>query len=401
MPALRSFHYRDFRLLWSGQLVMSIGMWLQQIGVLWFALTLTGSPIVVSLAFGMYFFPSFFLGPFSGTIADRVDRKKLLMTVQSLDLVASLLLAVVVITGVAQVWSLLAILALSGVAKSFMMPTLQPLIFEIVGPQDVQNGISLLTVAFRIVGGLGAVAAGILIEVFGTGGAFVAATISYALGLLVISLISYQRVGGEVADTSVVANLVEGLRLFSGSTVLITLLGLSMVYEAFGFTPLALLPVFADEGVLGVGAFGLGLMNGAIGFGGMIGAIALASLGQFRSKGWLLLGSLILVGVFFVLFSQSKVFALSVIWMGGEGLVASAYHVTLFVLLLQSVPDEMRGRVIGVWGISLGAGPPFAVLLGYLAQRVGPEFAAGVSGVIVTVVVILVAVAIPQVRRIQ
>ena len=223
-PALRSFHYRDFRLLWSGQLVMSIGMWLQQIGVLWFALTLTGSPIVVSLAFGMYFFPSFILGPFSGTIADRIDRKKLLMTVQILDLVASLLLAVVVITEVAQVWSLLLILMLSGIARSFMMPTLQPLIFEIVGPRDVQNGISLLMVAFRNRRGLGAVAAGILIEVFGTGGAFVAATISYALGLLVISFISYQRVGEQVNDTSVVANLVEGLRLFSGSTVLITLL---------------------------------------------------------------------------------------------------------------------------------------------------------------------------------
>ena len=159
--------------------------------------------------------------------------------------------------------------------------------------------------------------------------------------------------------------------------------------------------MFADEGVLGVGAFGLGLMNGAIGFGGMIGAIALASRGEFRSKGWILLGSLILAGVFFALFSQSKVFALSVILMGGEGFVSSTYHVTLFVLLLQSVPDEMRGRVIGVWGIALGTGPSNGGPTCYLAQRIGPEFAAGVSGATLTVIAILVAVAIPQLRRLQ
>ena len=388
-------------MLWSGQLLMSGGMWLQQIAVLWFVLTLTGSPIIVALAFGMYFLPNFILSPFSGTIADRVNRKRLLMTAHAFELIASLLLAVIVIAGVAQVWSLLAILALSGAAKTFQIPVLPPLILEIVGPRDAQNGISLLLVAYLIVGGFGAIAAGILIEVFGTGGALLGSAASYGLGLLVISFMRYQRVGKQDAHASVFVNLVEGLKLFAGSKVLLTVLVLAMLYETFGFAPLALLPVFADEGVLGVGAFGLDLLNGAIGFGGVVGAITLASLGQSRSRGRLLLSSIILTGVFFALFARSKVFALSLALMGGQGFTSSAYHVLLFVLLLGRVPDGMRGRVIGVWGISLGVGPPGAFLLGYLAERVGPEFAVGLSGIILSTAVIIVAVAVPQVRRLQ
>ena len=401
LQALRSFHYRDFRLLWAGTMLSSIGMWLQMVSVSWLVLRLTDSPIFVALVFGSYFLPSLFVGPFSGTLADRVNRKRLLVSVYGISFLASLLLAILVITETVEVWSALTIVLFVGAGMSFMMPTIQTLIYDIVGPQNAQNGIAILPAAYKLVGIVGAVAGGILIETVGMGVAFVAAASSYAFGVLTVSLMHYKPATQPAALESVLANLVEGFKFFAHTPALTWVVGLTMVVEFFGYGSLGMLPVFADRGVLDVGASGLGLMNGAIGLGGVLGALALASWGELRSKGRLFLAIFLIYGLFIGGFSQSNHFVLSLAFLTCWGVVQGVYSTTGILLMQEHVPSEMRGRAMGAWTVCVGMDPFGALFLGFLALHMGVQNAVGLAGALILGVAILATAGVPQVRALR
>ena len=401
LPALRSFHYRDYRFLWAGGMLWSIGMWLQRVSVSWLVLRLTDSPIFVALVFGMYFVPSFFLGPFTGTLADRANRKTLLTSVHSISLVASILLATFVFIDVIHVWAILAVVLCIGVGISFMMPSVQTLIYDIVGPRDAQNGIALLPAAFKLVGIVGAVAGGILIETVGMGSAFLAAAVAHGVGVLTISLMRYRPAIQPAASESIVANLVMGFRFFARSPALISIVGMTMIVEGLGYGSLGLLPLFADRGLLDVGASGLGIMNGAIGLGGMVGALTIASLGELRSKGRMLLAVFLVYGPFIGGFSQSNVFMLSLLLLVCWGVVQGIYNTTGMLMMQQHVPDEMRGRAMGAWAVCVGMDPFGALLLGFLATYMGVQNAVGLAGALILVSAVAVIGAMPQVRALN
>ena len=352
IQALRSFHYRDFRLLWVGTMLSSVGMWLQMVSVSWLVLRLTDSPVFVALAFGMYFLPGFFLGPFSGTLADRVNRKRLLVSVYGLNFLASFLLAVLVITDTVEVWSVLTTVLFVGIGLSFMMPVVQTLIYDIVEPQDAQNGIAILPAAFKLVGIVGAVAGGIMVETVGMGVAFSVAASSFALSVVIVSFMRYEAATQPAAMESVVANIVEGFRLFANTPALTWIVGTTMVVEGFGYGSMGMLPIFADRGVLDVGASGLGLMNGAIGFGGVLGALALASRGELRSKGRLYLALFLIYGIFIGGFSQSNDFALSLVLLTCWGVVQGVYrhngHTAIAAARAERNAGTGHGRIHGV-----------------------------------------------------
>ena len=189
---LRSFQYREYRFLWTSTVLWSLGSWMQRIATSWLVLTITESPVFVALAYALYFMPSFVVALFAGTVADQVNRRRLMMAVLGMNVAASLALTVLVMTEVAQLWSILFIVGIIGVGTAFKIPTSQTMAFDVVGPDSVLNAVSLQSVGMRAVGVLGAVTGGVLIETVGMGYAFMAATMSYALGLLMISLMRYK-----------------------------------------------------------------------------------------------------------------------------------------------------------------------------------------------------------------
>ena len=401
LPALRSFQYRDYRFLWAGGMAWSIGMWLQRVSVSWLVLRLTDSPIFVALAFGMYFVPSFFLGPFTGTIADRANRKTLLVAVHTVSFVASLVLATLVYIDAVQVWAVLTVVLFIGIGISFMMPSVQTLVYDVVGPRDAQNGIALLPAAFKLVGIVGAVVGGILVETVGMGSAFLAAAAANGVGVLTISLMRYRPATQPAATESMVANLVAGFRFFARSPTLISVVGMTMIVEGLGYGSLGLLPIFADRGVLDVGASGLGIMNGAIGLGGMVGALTIASLGELRSKGRVLLVVFLIYGLFVGGFSQSNVFVLSLVLLACWGVVQGIYNTTGVILMQQHVPNEMRGRAMGAWAVCVGMDPFGALFLGFLATYMGVQNAVGLAGGLILVSAVVVTGAVPRIRALN
>ena len=401
LQILRSFQYRDFRLLWAGTMFSSIGMWLQMVSVSWLVLRLTESPVFVALAFGAYFLPSLFLGPFSGTLADRVNRKRLLVWVYVVQFLASGLLATLVFTDTVEVWSVLLIVLCVGTGMSFLMPSVQTLIYDIVGPRNAQNGIALLPAAFKLVGIVGAVAGGIMIETVGMGAALLAATSSFALSVLIVSIMRYVPAAQPAVLESVVSNIVEGFKFFAHTPALVWIVGMTMIVEGLAYGSLGMLPIFADRGVLDVGASGLGLMNGAIGLGGVLGALALASRGELRSKGRLLVAMFLIYGLIVGGFSQSNGFVLSLALLTCWGLVQGVYSTMSVLLLQQNVPNEMRGRAMGAWTLCMGMDAFGALFLGFLTVHMGVHNAVGLAAALILMSAIVVIAAAPRLRALS
>ena len=393
---LRSFKNRDFRILWLHIVMWSGGTWLQRLAVSWLILSMTGSAFLVTVSFGFYFLPNLVLGPISGTVADRVNRKWLVIIVQVLNLASALVLAIIVMADVVQVWSVLLIALVFGIGMSFGIPTSQALVYDIIGGQDAHNGIALQSVGLRFVGALGAVIGGILIETVGFGGAFLASAASFGLCLFMMTLLNNRPTQHFAETRSVIFQLVEGFKLFLKTRFLATILVMAMVAEAFGYGAISLLPVIASEAVLGVGASGLGIMNGAMSLGATLGALSLAASLELTHTGRRLLLAFLFCGLLTIAYSQSEIFLLSVILLSGFGLAQGIFDTLEIILLQKNVPDTMRGRVMGAWTFCIGVGPLGAIFLGYLAERIGVQNALGISGLLVVISAIVVVISVPR-----
>ncbi len=398
---LRSFQYREYRFLWSGTVLWSLGSWMQRIATAWLVLIITDSPVYVALAYALYFMPSFVVALFAGTVADQVNRRNLMLAILGMNVAASIVLTVLVMTETAQLWSILVIVGIIGVGTAFKIPTSQTMAFDVVGPETVLNAVSLQSVGMRAVGVLGAVTGGALIETVGMGYAFLAATLSYTLGLLLIGLMRYTPRRRPESRAPLAASLVEGLRIFTRSRSLSTVLLMALLAESFGLGALAMLPVLAAEGVLGVGPDGLGIMQGAVGVGGGIAAVTIASFNSIGRKGRLILVAFLCYGIVTILVGQSNVFALTVILLCCFGLAQSTFDTMQIVILQQNVPDDMRGRAMGGWLVCVGVGPFGSLLLGYLTELFSVQQAFGMGGALIVAVGLVLIVTATRVRAIE
>ena len=398
---LRSFQHREYRFLWTSTVLWSLGSWMQRIATAWLVLTITESPVFVALAYALYFMPSFVVALYAGTVADQVNRQKLMMAILGMNVAASLALTVLVMTDVAQLWSILFIVGIIGVGTAFKIPTSQTMAFDVVGPESVLNAVSLQSVGMRAVGVFGAVASGALIETVGMGYAFLAATMSYTLGLLMISLMRYKARSRPETRGPLAANILDGMRIFTRSRPLSIVLLMAVLAESFGLGALAMLPVLAAEGALGVGPDGLGIMQGAVGIGGGIAAITIASFSSVGRKGRLILIAFLCYGLATILIGQSNVFLLTVLLLCCFGLAQSTFDTMEIVILQQNVPDEMRGRAMGGWLVCVGVGPFGSLLLGYLTELFGVQRAVGLGGALIVAVGLILIVAASRVRAIE
>lgn len=371
---------------------------MQRMALSWLIFTTTNSAFLVALCFSLYFLPNLVLGPFGGAVADRVNRKRLLVIVQTLNVFASLVLMLIIIADVQQTWSILVIALVFGIGLSFGLPTTQALVYDVVGSRDARNGIALQSVVMRSVGALGAVAGGILIETVGFAAAFFAAGCSYTLGLITLGFLQYRPDRPSHQINSIVSNLLEGFKFFFGNRLLATMLAMAMLIEAFAWGTVSLLPVFAGDGVLGVGADGLGIMNGAVSLGAAIGAMYLGATSESPRMNIKLLISFLFCGVFTIAYSHSEIFSLFVVLLVGFGLSEGVFSTLEVILLQQNVPNEMRGRILGVWTFCIGVGPIGALTIGYLAEVIGVQYAVGISGCVLILAALAITTSRPELR---
>ena len=397
IQVFRSLRHRDYRLLWVNHLVVFSGYWILIMAQGWLVLQLTDSAFWVGMIAFIIGIPALFLSPFGGLYADRFDRRKLMLFGHGMSALLIFLLAALISTGVIAIWHIAAISVFLGIVWALTDPASMAIIPSLVTPDDLMNAMAMNTLAWQISRFIGPAIAGVLIGLVAIGCTFYGAGIASVVAFL---LLSRMRSPATVTTrrTSIGKDIKEGLSYIKSNKVALMLILLMAVVALFALPYVWLMPVFARD-VLGVGEAGYSQLMMAVGVGGLGGALTAAKLGDFKHKGWLLIGSALTFTVTLILFAMSRSLplslVLSVIIGGANGLFGAVTN----ALLLSIIPDEFRGRVMGLFLISWQLPSIGSLMLGAATDWVGLPVAV-VAGALISIVFILGAtLRLPALRR--
>ena len=395
-----SFQYRDFRLLWGATLFHSVGMGMEQVALGYLVLDMTDSAFMVGVAAAARMAPFFFLGILSGAVADRVDRRILLRFITLGGSVTSALMALVLISGPAQVWQVIALAAATGSLWAFVMTFRQAYIFDIVGPELALNGLSLSSMSQRFGGVIGSIISGIIIATLGVGTQYIFVGAMYVAAAGVLFATRDVAQVAPIGTESVLRNFIGYFQLLRENHTLAVLMFLTASTEVLGFTHQTLLPVFARD-VVGVGAVGLGIMTAVRQGGGLLGLLLLANLGNFQRKGYAMFFAAIAFGAGLMTMFVARNVYLFLLVLTLVNASASAVD-TLYKTLMQSnVSNEQRGRAMGSWVLSIGMAPIGHLGVGGMAGALGAPGTLLINGSILTALSISALLGLPRIRRLN
>jgi len=392
---------RDFRNLWVGMLPGTLAMQMGMVAVGYTAYEISGSAAavgIVSLGSGI---PMLTLGLFGGVVADRFPKRQVLILTQSLIGVAALINAVLVISGVVQIWHLMLVSALQGAGFAFNMPSRQAFVGQLVSRERLMNAVALNNAGMNFSRVLGPSVAGALIGFFGAGPVFVIMTLMYVW--VVYSLFRIPQRGEPMGSSnrpSPIRSLTDGLSYIRKSSVVFTLLVLAFAPVLLGMPYQSLMPVFAED-VFNVGAEGLGLLLTFNGIGALIGSLTIASMTAFRRRGLLqmILGLLFGVGVAGFAFGQS--FAIAIPTLLLVGFASAGFQSLNSTLVMNNTDPAYHGRVMSVYMLTFSAMPLGVVPFGALSDHYGAPVTIGIGGLALSVVIALVGVLHPSYRHIR
>jgi MFS family permease len=373
LSPVRSLRHRQFRYLWLGQLATTNGLWMDQVTRGWLVYELTGSAGQLALASAVRSLPLLFFGLFAGALADRVDRKRLLMGAQTLNVVLNLLLAGLIFGGVVEVWHVYVTGFLSGIGQAVQQPARQSLLPGLVPREDLQNAVVLNSGILNIAQAVGPAVGGVLVATVGMGWTYVAQALLFAVGVGVTSVLVTPPLRPRTGRESVLASIAAGLRYVRGNSVLLALLLLALVPMLFGSPYTSLVPLFAAE-ILEAGPQLTGALLAATGIGSIVSLLVLASTPPVRRMGRLLVIGAVAFGLSIALFAVSTVFLVSFVLLFIAGLTRGAYRTMNHTMLLAETDDEYLGRVNSIYLLDRGLVPLGTLLLGLLATLLGaPE----------------------------
>ena len=370
-----------FRWLWSNNILSSIGRSMEMLTLGWLVLIATDSPLWVGIVAGLRGIGMIGFGLFGGVIADRSDKKRTLALSQALISSAAFLIGVLVITDNISLWIILIVALIQGSLSAMVMPLNNSLIYDTVGKEHLLNAMAARITAFNLARIIGSVIAGVLITTVGIGGCylFIASTFFFSPFLLVPMQGTY-RIGNR--QEPLWHNAKQGVSYAWHSGPLRSLLIVSVLMEMFAFSYHVMLPVMARD-VLNVGATGLGYLSASGGTGALLGAIVVASLGDFSRKGFLMICSAGMSGLFLLLFAMSPWFIASLALIACVGATLMTVDATMATLLQLMTSDGMRGRIMGLYALTFGFTPVGGFLAGAIASILGAPFSVGLGGTIV------------------
>jgi MFS family permease len=400
----RAFRHRNYLLFWSGAFLSNTGTWMQAVAQGWLVLHLSNSPFWLGVDAFMSTAPGLVFTLVGGVFADLVDRRKLLIYSQIVAGLTALILGTLIVTGVVKVWMILVLSFVTGSCMSIAGPSYMALVFDLVDREDLANAIALNSTQFQLARALGPVAAGIAFKLFDIAGCFFANGISFAAVVVGLAMVRYrarnaERPAADPARGKFLANLTDGFRYVASRPRVSMLLIISAVTSLFGAPYIAMAPVFARD-VLHLGGTGLAMLMGMAGAGSLCGALFLAYLGDFRRKGWFVLGGCLGFAVCLIGFSLSTNLVVSFIFLFALGFAIVCSVAVTNTLLQSLVTDDMRGRVLSLFMLSfIGAMPIGNLIAGAASQRFGAPRTLAVGGLIIIVFVAMVTWRNPRLRE--
>ena len=400
----RAMHYPDFRILWFTTGLVAGGIWFQQVTLGWLAYDLTRDALHTAGVVGVRTLP-LLLSPVTGVIADRVDRRKLLLVDQVLVTLLVFGFALVLLNDLQQLWHLYAFALVFGTLWAANNPVRQVLIANTVPREALMNATAMISMSFNLMRALGPAIGGFVIAFFGPGINFLIQGVLFLLALLVLTRMRtpyYTADRALARESSPLQNLKEGfVRVFTEPTTRITTLmtfGLSLTMLAMVFNQL---PVYTAEILNNDDGSQLGLLLMAMGLGGFLGTALIAAFTSTRRKGMLASAAFALSAVTVVILSQVATLWLAMLALLLQQMFVQVVMTTNMTIVHSMTPDDLRGRVIGVYQMEIGLMPFWGLVGGALSRAYGVDNAFLIAGITGLAIIAIASMAFPRYRRLQ
>ena len=375
----RALHVYNYRLFFFSQVVSMSGTWMQGVAQAWLVLQLSGSSVDLGITVGLQFGPILVLGAWSGALADRVDKRKLLLATQSVAAVLALVLGVLTVTDVVTVWMIWLLAALTGTALALGMPSQQSFVYEMVGPDDLANAVGLNGVVINSSRILGPALGGVLIASVGVGLCFLLNAASFLAVIAALLLMRPAQLfrGKPVAREK--GQVREGFRyVWRTAELRVPLLMLGIV-SVMAYNYSVILPILTKS-VFGRGGGAYGALSAAMGAGALAGALVMAS--RTRPSTRLLAGSTGVFGVISLLLALAPGYYSAAGLLVGIGAAAMLFNGSTNSLLQLNAGHAMRGRVMALWAVVfLGSTPIGGPITGLLVRGLGVRWALAIGGI--------------------
>jgi MFS family permease len=388
---------RPFRWLWLGRLATTGTFQMGTVVQGWLVYHLTGSAFALGWVASGWSVATLLLSPYGGVVADRLDKRGLMLWNRTGMLLNSLAIALLVSLDLIRVWHLAASSFLTGIFIAFLMPAQQAMITELVPERALMNAISLDSLGMGLMGIVAASSAGLLIDSVGAEGVYYLMAGMYAIAVYTISRLP-KSAARTTEHGSLWIDIAEGIRYLRGESLLLLLIGLGLVRVFFVMPYVTLLPAFAREN-WGLDASGLGLLQSAGAAGALVASLIACYLGDIRGKGRLLLGASLGLGLCLALYVTMPWLPAVFLFLGVAGALGNLYLVLSNTLILSYTDEAYRGRVLSVAMMEWGLSPLGTIPAGAAADRVGVPWVVGVQGMIVVTITALVAILKPEMRR--
>jgi MFS family permease len=379
--AMRSLRHRNYRLFFSGQLISLSGTWMQTVAQSWLVYRLTGSAVLLGIVGFAGQLPTLLFSPAGGLVADRFDRRRLLIATQAAAMALAFALAALTLSGRVTVTWILTLAALMGVTNGFDIPVRQAFAVDMVGKEDLVNAIALNSSVFNGARVVGPAIAGVLVAKIGEGWCFFVNAVSYLAVLAGLVAMRDVRARARASVRSPLDSLREGFGYVGRARPIRALLLLLGLVSFSGMPFAVLMPVFATK-VLGGDARTLGGLMAASGVGALAGAAVLATRTTLAGLGRFVALSAGALGVALFAFSFSRSVALSALLLVPVGFFLMSQMASTNTLIQSLVADELRGRVMSVYAMMfMGMAPLGALAAGTLAAHVGAPATVAAGGV--------------------
>jgi MFS family permease len=384
-----SLRERDYAWFFAGNVAFFMGMQMQFILRGFLAFELTNAATALGIISASIAFPMLVVAPFAGVVADRMDKRMLLILTQSFAAVASLITAVLIIGEWIEFWHLIVVSLATALVFTFNMPARQALVPQLVPQHKLMNAISLQMGGMNLTRIIAPAVAGVLIAPIGIGYVYLLTFFLFALATA--SELKLPRHGMRARPTGATffGDFAEGFAYIGRHRLIAVLIFTSLIAPLFGFPVQQILPVFS-ENVFGTGAIGLGLLASATGIGGLAGAILSANMDRRPEKGLLMLAGGVVMGAFLVAFALTSDFLLALVFLGLANIGQMLFMATNNTLIQATVPEEVRGRVMSVMMMSFGLMPLGVLPISIAADAYGASATVAVSSLLLLVVLGLI-----------
>lgn len=381
-----ALRYRDFRLLWIGAFLSTTGTWMQTVAQGWVVLQMTNSAFLLGVDGFLATGPMLIFSLFGGVIADRVERRKIMLYSQYLQMAFAFVLAALIYTETVQVWHIFLLSFLTGSAQSFSGPAYISLLPLLVKREDMPNAIAMNSMQFNLARVIGPILAGVAMTAIGAAACFAVNGLSFIAVIIALMMIRSPQLSSTEGRGGIVEEMKEGFRFVRNRRTLLLLTFLAFVGTFLGMPIVTFLPVVARS-VFNLGATGYASLMTAYGVGSVVGALIIAAWAHMERKGERALVLQLLFACLLVAFAFSRSLPLSLViaFFAGACIVGV---ISLYSSLVQlTTSDDMRGRVMSIFMLAFRGGMPLGNLLaGWMAESWSISVALAINGIVLATV---------------